>query len=57
MNRYLNIIVNHWSSRREGELRKPNLNALLGASNVVNSIIKKLKKEDSNAKLIGYGRF
>ena len=54
-NENLNIIVNHWSSRREGE-KETEFKRIAGA-NVVNSIIKKLKKEDSNAKTIVMGDF
>ncbi|MBV7269681.1 endonuclease/exonuclease/phosphatase family protein [Winogradskyella luteola] len=51
----LNIIVNHWSSRREGE--KETEYKRIAAANVVNSIIKMLKKEDANAKVIVMGDF
>jgi predicted extracellular nuclease len=49
------IIVNHWSSRREGE--KETEFKRLAASNKVNSIIRTLKKEDSQAKIIVMGDF
>lgn len=51
----LSIIVNHWSSRREGE--KETEHKRVAAANVVNSIIKRLKKEDINAKVIVMGDF
>jgi predicted extracellular nuclease len=51
----LNIIVNHWSSRREGT--KETEYKRIAAANVVNSIIKMLKKEDVNAKVIVMGDF
>jgi len=54
-NEYLNIIVNHWSSRREGE-KETEFKRIAGAK-VVNSIIKNLKQEDSNAKTIVMGDF
>ncbi|WP_370001073.1 endonuclease [Winogradskyella sp.] len=51
----LNIIVNHWSSRREGE--KETEYKRITAANVVNSIIKMLKKEDKNSRIIVMGDF
>jgi len=51
----INIIVNHWSSRREG-VKETEFKRIAGA-NVVNSIIKKLKKEKSTAKIIVMGDF
>ncbi len=54
-NENLNIIVNHWSSRREGE-KETEFKRIAGA-NVVNSIIENLKKKDNNAKIIVMGDF
>ncbi|MBO6879412.1 endonuclease/exonuclease/phosphatase family protein [Winogradskyella sp.] len=54
-NEKINIIVNHWSSRREGE--KETEYKRITAANVVNSIIKMLKKEDANARIIVMGDF
>ena len=54
-NEPLHIIVNHWSSRREGE--KETEFKRLAASNKVNSIIKTIKKEDPNIKIIVMGDF
>lgn len=54
-NEKINIIVNHWSSRREGE--KETEHKRIAAANVVNSIIKMLKKEDLNTKVIVMGDF
>jgi len=54
-NEYLNIIVNHWSSRREGE-KETEFKRIAGA-NVVNSIIENLKEKDNNAKIIVMGDF
>tara|TARA_Y100000815_G_scaffold235319_1_gene227883 strand:+ start:3858 stop:4808 length:951 start_codon:yes stop_codon:yes gene_type:complete len=51
----LNIIVNHWSSRREGE-KETEYNRT-AAAKVVNSIIDRIKKEDSEAKIIVMGDF
>ncbi|MCT4629804.1 endonuclease [Winogradskyella sp.] len=51
----IHIIVNHWSSRREGE--KETEHKRIAAANAVNSIIKKLKKEDEHAKVIVMGDF
>lgn len=54
-NENINIIVNHWSSRREGENETEHKR--IAAANVVNSIIKMLKNEDANAKVIVMGDF
>lgn len=54
-NEPLNILVNHWSSRREGE--KETEFKRIAASNKVNSIIKTIKQENSNAKIIVMGDF
>jgi len=54
-NESINVIVNHWSSRREGE-KETEFKRIAGA-NVVNSIIKMLKKENPNAKSIVMGDF
>ncbi len=54
-NEHLNIIVNHWSSRREGE--KETEFKRIAASNKVNSIIKTIKKEKPNAKIVVMGDF
>ncbi|WP_179021330.1 endonuclease/exonuclease/phosphatase family protein [Winogradskyella forsetii] len=51
----LNIIVNHWSSRREGE--KETEFRRIAAANVVNSIIKRLKEKNPNVKTIVMGDF
>lgn len=51
----LNIIINHWSSRREGE--KETEYKRIAAANVVNSIIKTLKKENPDEKIIVMGDF
>ena len=51
----INIIVNHWSSRREGE--KETEFKRMASAKVVNSIIKKLKKENPNHKTIVMGDF
>ena len=51
----INIIVNHWSSRREGE--KETEFKRLASANKVNAIIKRLKGEDINAKIIVMGDF
>lgn len=51
----VHIIVNHWSSRREGtnetEYKR------IAAANVVNSVITRVKKENSDAKIIVMGDF
>lgn len=54
-NEPINIIVNHWSSRREGE--KETEFKRLASANKVNAIIKRLKDEDNNAKIIVMGDF
>lgn len=54
-NEPLNIIVNHWSSRRGGE--KETEFKRLAAATKVNSIIKTLKKNSPNAKIIVMGDF
>mgnify|MGYP000017326315 CR=1 FL=1 len=51
----INIIVNHWSSRREGE--KETEHKRIAAANVVNNVIARLKKEQANAKVIVMGDF
>ncbi|WP_299115633.1 endonuclease [uncultured Winogradskyella sp.] len=51
----LNIIVNHWSSRREGE--KETEHKRIAAARKVNSIIKRLNKEEVNTKIIVMGDF
>ena len=51
----INIIVNHWSSRREGE--KETEHKRIAAANVVNNVIARLKKEQANAKIIVMGDF
>ncbi|WP_422106465.1 endonuclease/exonuclease/phosphatase family protein [Winogradskyella sp.] len=50
----LSIIVNHWSSRREGE--KETEYKRLAAAKVVNSIVRRLKHKD-NTKIIVMGDF
>ncbi len=54
-NETINIIVNHWSSRREGE--KETEHKRMAASNKVSSIIKNIKLEDTDAKIIVMGDF
>lgn len=54
-NEKISIIVNHWSSRREGE--KETEYKRITAANVVNSIVTMLKKEDANARIIVMGDF
>ena len=54
-NEKLHIIVNHWSSRREGE--KETEHKRLAAAKGVNSVIARLKNEQSNAKIIVMGDF
>lgn len=54
-NEKLHLIVNHWSSRREGE--KETEYKRIAAANVVNSIIKMIRKEDTTAKIIVMGDF
>ncbi|WP_400075546.1 endonuclease/exonuclease/phosphatase family protein [Winogradskyella sp. R77965] len=51
----INVIVNHWSSRREGV--KETEYKRIAAANVVNSVINKLKVEDKEAKIIVMGDF
>jgi len=51
----VNIIVNHWSSRREG-IKETEFKRI-AAAKVVNSIIETLKKEDYNSKVIVMGDF
>ena len=51
----LNIIVNHWSSRRGGE--EDTEYKRIAAANVVNQIITKLKGENPNSKIIVMGDF
>ncbi|WP_299098358.1 endonuclease/exonuclease/phosphatase family protein [uncultured Winogradskyella sp.] len=54
-NENINVIVNHWSSKREGE--KETEFKRIAAANVVISIIKKLKEEKPEAKIIVMGDF
>lgn len=54
-NEDINIIVNHWSSRREGT--KETEFKRIAAAKVVNSIIKELKSNDSDTKIIVMGDF
>jgi len=54
-NENINIIVNHWSSRREGT--KETEFKRIAAAKVVNSVIETLKKEDPNTKIIVMGDF
>jgi len=54
-NEAINIIVNHWSSRREGV--KETEYKRIAAAKVVNTIIETLKKEDPNSKVIVMGDF
>ena len=54
-NEAINIIVNHWSSRREGE--KETEYKRVTAAQKVNSIIKGIKKEKPNARIIVMGDF
>ncbi|WP_246288447.1 endonuclease/exonuclease/phosphatase family protein [Winogradskyella costae] len=51
----IHVIVNHWSSRREG-IKETEFKRL-EAANVVNSIIKSLKNDDPNVKIIVMGDF
>ncbi|WP_179318630.1 endonuclease/exonuclease/phosphatase family protein [Winogradskyella helgolandensis] len=51
----INIIVNHWSSRREG-VRETEFKRIASAK-VVNSVIKKVKNENLKAKIIVMGDF
>lgn len=52
---HINIIVNHWSSRREGE--KETEYKRLASAKVVNSIIQNLKNAEEEAKIIVMGDF
>lgn len=54
-NEHVHIIVNHWSSRREG-IKETEFKRI-AAANVVNSVIKSLKKENPNSKIIVMGDF
>ncbi|BAO75428.1 hypothetical protein WPG_1198 [Winogradskyella sp. PG-2] len=54
-NEPISIIVNHWSSRREGE--KETEYKRLAASNRVNDIIRNIKEEKPNAKILVMGDF
>ncbi|APY08346.1 endonuclease [Winogradskyella sp. J14-2] len=54
-NEKLHILVNHWSSRREGE--KETEYKRLAAANEVNSVIKGIREENKNAKIIVMGDF
>lgn len=55
MDEEISILVNHWSSRREGENETEYKR--LAASNKVKSIINTIEAEDSNAKIIVMGDF
>ncbi len=52
---HVSIIVNHWSSRREGE--KETEHKRLAAAEKVNSIIASIKEEYQNSKIIVMGDF
>lgn len=54
-NERIHIMVNHWSSHREGE--KESEFKRIAAANKVNTIIKSIKKENLNAKIIVMGDF
>lgn len=54
-NETIHVIVNHWSSRREGE--KETEYKRLAAARVVNSIITRLKNEEGDVKVIVMGDF
>jgi predicted extracellular nuclease len=54
-NEQIHIIVNHWSSRREGE-KETEFKRLAG-SKKVNTIIKTIKHKEPNAKIIVMGDF
>ncbi|MEH1007587.1 MULTISPECIES: endonuclease [unclassified Winogradskyella] len=54
-NENISIIVNHWSSRREGT--KETEFKRIAAAKVVNSVIETLEKEDPNTKIIVMGDF
>lgn len=49
------IIVNHWSSRREGE--KETEHKRIAAAKVVNTIVNKIKNKDASPKIIIMGDF
>ncbi|MDY2586131.1 endonuclease/exonuclease/phosphatase family protein [Winogradskyella aquimaris] len=49
------IIVNHWSSRREGE--KETEHKRIAAAKVVNTIVKRIKNKDASPKIIVMGDF
>ena len=51
----INIIINHWSSRREGQ--KETEHKRVAASNKVGEIISTLKNENENAQIIVMGDF
>lgn len=51
----INIIVNHWSSRREGE--KETEFKRIAAAKKVNDIINKIERENNNSKTIVMGDF
>ncbi|WP_136480471.1 endonuclease/exonuclease/phosphatase family protein [Cognatitamlana onchidii] len=51
----VHIIINHWSSRREGE--KETEPKRLASSNMVGHIITKLKQDNSHSKIIVLGDF
>jgi len=52
---FIHIIVNHWSSRREGE--KETEHKRMTASDKVGSIITSLREKDQNAKILVIGDF
>ncbi|SDS35315.1 endonuclease/exonuclease/phosphatase family protein [Winogradskyella sediminis] len=54
-NELITVIVNHWSSRREGE--KATAYKRIAAANKVNFTINNLKKADPNTKIIVMGDF
>ncbi|MBU2929451.1 endonuclease/exonuclease/phosphatase family protein [Winogradskyella psychrotolerans] len=54
-NEHIHVIVNHWSSRREG-IKETEFKRL-EAANVVNTIIKSLRQDDPDAKIIVMGDF
>lgn len=49
------IVVNHWSSRREGE--KETEHKRIAAAKVVNTIVNKIKNKDASPKIIIMGDF
>lgn len=49
------IVVNHWSSRREGE--KETEHKRIAAAKVVNTIVNKIKNKDASPKIIVMGDF